>query len=142
VIKPFLPQKSAPALRRITNCGTPVSESQHGMPHPIPGFAETSIFDWLESATDATLDQLPFGVVALAQDGSVAGYNAAESALSGMTRERVLGRPFFTGVAPCTNNFMVAHRYETEPELDATIDYVFTFKIAPVSVPLRSTSRP
>jgi photoactive yellow protein len=112
------------------------------MSHPIPEFAETSLFDWLESAPDAALDQLPFGVVALAQDGSVACYNTAESALSGMTRDRVLGRPFFTGVAPCTNNFMVAHRYETEPELDATIDYVFTFKMAPVAVRLRMLKRP
>jgi hypothetical protein len=31
----------------------------------------------------------------------------------------------------------VAYRFETEPELDAIIDYVFTFRIKPVAVKLR-----
>jgi photoactive yellow protein len=54
----------------------------------------------------------------------------------------VIGRKFFTEVAPCTNNFMVAHRFETEPELDDVIDYVFTFRLAPLKVHLRLLKRP
>jgi photoactive yellow protein len=63
-------------------------------------------------------DALPFGVVAMVPDGTVTAYNTAEAALSGLTPSRVVGRNFFTSVAPCTNNFMVAHRFEAEPEID------------------------
>ena len=37
---------------------------------------------------------------------------------------------------------MVAHRFETEPEVDSTIDYVFTFRLAPTKVRLRLMKRP
>jgi photoactive yellow protein len=107
-----------------------------------PTFDDPAIFAWLEGASDHDLDNLAFGVVGLAPDGRVVAYNAAEAALSCLRPDRVLGAPFFTSVAPCTNNFMVAHRYETEPELDATIDYVFTFRIAPKRVRLRLLKRP
>ena len=107
-----------------------------------PAFDSEDLPGWLEIATNADLDDLPFGLVALNPDASVAWYNKAEARLSGLTPERMLGRPFFTSVAPCTNNFMVAHRFETEPELDAVIDYVFTFKLAPLKVRLRLMRRP
>jgi photoactive yellow protein len=71
------------------------------------------LFDWLEGASPADLELLTFGVVAMAPDGKVEHYNLAEAKISGLTPERVVGRHFFTAVAPCTNNFMVAHRFES-----------------------------
>jgi len=106
------------------------------------GFASEDLFGWLETATVEALDALPFGVIAMTADGTVARYNAAEGELSGLTPARVIGRNFFTSVAPCTNNFMVAHRFESEAEIDATIDYVFTFKMAPLKVRLRLLKGP
>ena len=49
------------------------------------------------------LDALPFGVIQLDEAGVVVGYNRAESALSGRDPAEVLGRNFFTEVAPCTS---------------------------------------
>jgi len=106
------------------------------------GFTAPDLFGLLDAATSETLDDLPFGVVALAPDFTVEQYNRAESKLSGLTPRRVIGRNFFTSVAPCTNNFMVAHRFTAEPELDAVIDYVFTFRLAPLKVRLRLLKRP
>jgi photoactive yellow protein len=100
-------------------------------------FTDTDLLDRLEAMDDAALDTLSFGLVAMAEDGTVTAYNLAESRLSGLTPANVIGRKFFTSVAPCTNNFLVAYRFETEPELDAIIDYVFTFRIKPVAVRLR-----
>jgi hypothetical protein len=37
---------------------------------------------------------------------------------------------------------MVAHRFETEPEIDSTIDYVFTFRLTLTKVRLRLMKRP
>jgi len=105
------------------------------------GFDAPGLLGWLETAAHAEVDGLPFGVVTMAHDGTVEHYNAAEAALTGLTPERVVGRNFFTSVAPCTNNFMVAHRFDTEAEIDATIDYVFTFRLAPMKVHLRLMKR-
>lgn len=110
-------------------------------PSAAPGFAQPDLMDWLETADDAALDRLDFGVIAMSQDGIVVAYNAAESRLAGLRAGRVLGRHFFTAVAPCTNNYLIAHRYETEAEIDATIDYVFTLRMNPTKVRLRLLKR-
>jgi photoactive yellow protein len=105
-------------------------------------FDSPDLLNRLETASADDLDRLPFGVIGMATDGTVESYNAAEAKLSGLTPERVVGRNFFTAVAPCTNNFMVAARFESEPALDATIEYVFTFRMAPLKVRLRLLRRP
>ncbi|MGB7976965.1 MAG: PAS domain-containing protein [Roseiarcus sp.] len=105
-------------------------------------FADPDLLNRLEAADDAALDTAPFGVVVMTEDGDVTSYNATESRLSGLTPARVVGRHFFSAVAPCTNNFMVAHRFETEPELDAILDYVFTLRMQPTTVRLRLLKQP
>lgn len=105
-------------------------------------FDTPDLLDRLETASPDDLDMLAFGVIGMAPDGTVESYNVAEGKLSGLTPARVIGRNFFTSVAPCTNNFMVAFRFESEPVIDATIDYVFTFRMAPQKVRLRLLRRP
>lgn len=105
-------------------------------------FDDELLYDELLTAPDEALDDADFGVIALDDDHRVVFYNRIESALSGLTPERVVGRLFFSEVAPCTNNFMVAYRFETEEQLDATIDYVFTLRMTPTPVRLRLLRRP
>jgi len=100
-------------------------------------FTDTDLLDRLDAMDDTSLDLLSFGLIAMSEDGTVTSYNRAESRLSGLTSSNVVGRDFFSSVAPCTNNFLVAHRFETEPALDAIIEYVFTLRIKPVGVKLR-----
>lgn len=102
-----------------------------------PSFADAELNDWFETATVEDLEILPFGVIGMTLDGMVIAYNKAEAALAGLTPSRVIGRHFFTSVAPCTNNYMVAQRFEGEAGLDAIIDYVFTLRMAPTPVRLR-----
>lgn len=68
--------------------------------------------------------------------GLVLRYNATELRYSGLGRERVLGRHFFTDVAPCCNNRRVAQRFEAAA-LDETIAYTFALRMKPVPVVLR-----
>ena len=96
----------------------------------------------LDATPNDTFDRVQFGVVGLSHDGEVLTYNRAESALSGLDPRRVIGRRFFTSVAPCTNNFLVAHRFGTETVLDEVVDYLFTFKMAPTPVRLRLIKYP
>ena len=95
----------------------------------------------LENATSAVLDSADFGVVRMNGDGAVLAYNTYESRLSGLSPEGVIGKNFFTEVAPCTNNFMVAERYQPSEALDATVNYVFTYKMKPTKVRLRLLKR-
>jgi photoactive yellow protein len=94
----------------------------------------------LHEMTAAELDALPFGVIQLDDEGRVLLYNKGESKISGISAERVLGRPFFTEVAPCTNNRLVRGRFEegvAMKDLDCSIDYTFTYKMRPTSVRIR-----
>ena len=91
----------------------------------------------LDAMSTQALDELEFGVVRMRNTGEVVAYNLWESKMAGLSKERVLARNFFSEVAPCTNNYMVAERFMNEPELDATLDYVFTLRMKPTAVKLR-----
>ncbi|MCM0043665.1 MAG: PAS domain-containing protein [Burkholderiaceae bacterium] len=100
----------------------------------------------LLSATDESLDQLSFGVIAIDAQGRVTRYNRYESQLSGLSPERVKGKHLFTGVAPCMNNPLISglirEAREAGDALDETIDYVLAFRIRPVAVKLRMLCEP
>jgi len=91
----------------------------------------------LAAMDGAVLDALPYGVVGLDSDTIVQTYNATESQSAGLSPGVVVGQPFFDAVAQCMNNFLVAQRFDDEPELDATIPYVLTLRMRPTRVRLR-----
>jgi len=96
---------------------------------------------WLDSASDAELDALSFGVVGIDVHGNVSRYNELEARMVGLVREHVLGRPFFGEVARCMDNSMVAHRIDSAvvagESLDVSFDYVFALRSRVVPVKLR-----
>ncbi len=107
-------------------------------PAPSAGSAlDTITVAQIETMGETALDALPFGVIGLDRGGVVVLYTAAESRYAGLPRETVLGRHFFTAVAPCMNNALVAARLEAEGDLDVVIDYVLTFRMRPTRVKVR-----
>lgn len=58
----------------------------------------------LDAMTDAEIDALPIGVIGLARDGSVTLFNRHEAALTGLSADHVIGRCFFTHIAPCNED--------------------------------------
>jgi photoactive yellow protein len=98
---------------------------------------ETVRLDDLEAMDAQERDALPFGVVGFAADTIVQVYNATETRMSGLDPATVVGVPFFDAVAQCMNNFMVAQRFEDEPELDDIVPYVLTLRMRPTKVRLR-----
>jgi photoactive yellow protein len=74
-----------------------------------PTLEEVQIISHLD---DAEFDVLPFGAIRLDDKGIVTRYNLTESRFSGRDPHRVLGRNFFTEVAPCTNVREFAGRFE------------------------------
>jgi len=100
-------------------------------------FSDLDIGAALEVADEASLDALDFGVIRMKLDGLVVGYNAWESRAAGLSPARVVGKNFFTEVAPCTNNYIVSGRFDEPVDLDALVPYVFTLRMRPTHVQLR-----
>ncbi len=98
---------------------------------------ETVTLSELQAMRSDVCDQLPFGVIGLDAVGITKVYNEPEARMAGLDPERVLGKSFFDAVAQCMNNFMVAQRFEGEPELDAVIPFVLTLRMRPTPVRLR-----
>jgi photoactive yellow protein len=87
--------------------------------------------------TETELDALPFGAIRLDKDGKVLTYNMTESKLTGRDPKRVIGRNFFTEVAPCTNVQTFAGRFHEgvrKGEMHVIFPYRFDFKMAPRDV--------
>lgn len=110
------------------------------------GRADSRLLAALEALDDGGLDRLGFGVIGFDAETRICRYNHHESRGTGLTPSDVLGHQLFTDIAQCMNNYLVAQRFEDasaagEP-LDATIDYVLTWRIKPCKVTLRMLSDP
>ena len=103
----------------------------------MPNSFETITLSDLEAASKDRLDGLSFGVIGLQPDTLADVYNETESRLSGVSPEQVLGAPFFDTIGQCMNNFMVAQRFEDEPDLDDIVPFVLTLRMRPTRVRLR-----
>ena len=94
----------------------------------------------VDGVTHSHLDSLPFGAIELDEEGRILRYNQTEAHISGRTAEDVVGRNFFTEVAPCTNVQEFAGRFRQgmkDRELDAVFPYLFDFRMAPTQVWVR-----
>ncbi len=69
---------------------------------PVAAQQEGLDFGAVSRLSDDAIDGLPFGLLTLDSAGRVIAYNDTESRMSGLPRDRVLGRDFFNDVAPCT----------------------------------------
>ncbi len=83
------------------------------------------------------LDSLPFGAIRLDKNGTILNFNMTESKLTGRDPKRVIGRNFFTEVAPCTNVQEFAGRFREgvgKGDLHIIFPYRFDFQMAPRDV--------
>lgn len=76
----------------------------------------------------ATLDLLPYGIIVVDETGTVLFYNAREEQIAGRRREDVLGRNFFSEVAPCAQVHEFYGRFrETMHRAGLVADFHFHF---------------
>lgn len=91
----------------------------------------------LSAMTREELDDLPFGAIRLSPYGTVLSYNEAEGRMTGRDPARVLGRNFFTDIAPCTDVREFRGRFvELAQESDKSMYHEFSFEF-PFETPLR-----
>ncbi len=103
----------------------------------LPPFNDTDVGDALATATDERLNNAPFGIIQLDDDGVVQFFNRYESNLSGVSPEEAEGCNFFTQVAPCTNNWLFRGRFRKgvrQDDLDETFTYTYTYEMEPTLV--------
>jgi photoactive yellow protein len=77
----------------------------------------------------AELDALPYGMIQLDAHGRILRYSQAETRLSGRAAADVVGRDFFTDVAPCTHVREFFGRFQ-QGVAAAQLDAVFNFRFA------------
>jgi len=65
-------------------------------------FGEDNIANVLARMKPAEIDQLPFGVVQVDENGKVLFYNETEGSIVGLSKEGMVGKNFFKDIAPCT----------------------------------------
>lgn len=100
-------------------------------------FENDTLAEDLRHASDEELNDAPFGIIQVDEEGTVEFFNQYEAELSGMDPEEVVGRNFFTEVAPCTNNRLFRGRFKKgvrRGELDETFTYTYTYKMRPTLV--------
>lgn len=82
-------------------CGTLIGQSEAEHSHGICRSCYRELRG-IPDLSEPELDGLPFGVIVLAEDGTILAYNLAEGELAGREPSAVIGRNFFTEIAPCT----------------------------------------
>jgi photoactive yellow protein len=88
----------------------------------------------IEHFGEAELDQLPLGAIRLDKDGKILSYNQTEAHLAGRKKENVVGKSFFTEVAPCTNVQDFAGKFREgvqKGSLHTVFPYVFDYEMEP-----------
>lgn len=91
----------------------------------------------VEKMEEGELNKLPFGAIRLDKNGTILSFNDYEAKLTGRDPKVVVGKNFFTDVAPCTNvqDFAGRFREGVQAEnLHAVFPYKFDFKMSPRDV--------
>lgn len=78
------------------------SALSHGICLPCMAAAAGDPIEDLSQVPPEVLDALPYGAIQLTGEGVITAYSRAESELSGLSPDRVIGKNFFRQVAPCT----------------------------------------
>jgi photoactive yellow protein len=91
------------------------------------------------------LNRLPFGAVLVDAGGRIMKYNNAEGEITGRKPEEVVGKNFFTDVAPCTRGHLFQGKFQegvAKGEVNTMFEYVFDHNMAPakVRVHMKSTA--
>ena len=87
----------------------------------------------LDRMSEAEIDALPFGVIALDDEGTILRFNLYESLLARLDRNQVLGRSFFNEIARCTRGPAFEGRFQAfvaEPSRRSAERFPFVFDFA------------
>lgn len=100
-------------------------------------FGKDDISNVLGSMAASDIDKLAFGAIQLDAAGKILQFNATEGNITGRDPKAVIGKNFFTEVAPCTNTPQFKGLFDEGVKagnLNKMIEYVFDYMMAPTKV--------
>ena len=100
-------------------------------------FGKSDIENVLNKLSSSDIDKLAFGAIQLDQAGKILQYNLTEGAITGRDPGAVLGKNFFTEVAPCTNTPLFKGAFDKgvkEGALSTIFEYTFDYNMKPTKV--------
>jgi photoactive yellow protein len=100
-------------------------------------FGKTDVENVLSKMNAAELNELAFGAIELDGAGRILKYNAVEGAITGRDPKTVVGKNFFTEVAPCTNRPAFKGVFDAgvkSGSLNTLFEYVFDHQMKPTKV--------
>lgn len=100
-------------------------------------FGANDMANILAKMTAKDIDNLAFGAIKLDKTGKILSYNKAEGDITGRKPEEVIGKNFFTEVAPCTNQHEFYGKFKEGVEsgnLNTLFEYTFDYQMTPTKV--------
>jgi len=82
-------------------------------------------------------DRMQFGIIELDFSGTIIAYNMGETKVSGRNAVDMIGKNFFTDMAPCTKTPEFYGRFKAgvaSGTISARFDYLFDFEMEPRAV--------
>ena len=100
-------------------------------------FGQADIDNVLKGKSASEIDKLAFGAIQLDAKGNVLQYNTAEGEITGRDPKSVVGKNFFTDVAPCTNRPAFKGEFDKgvrNGNLGVMFEYMFDYNMKPTKV--------
>lgn len=100
-------------------------------------FDQADIDNVLSELDSKEIDDLAFGAIQVDSAGKVLAYSKREGQLTGRDPADVIGKNFFSEVAPCTDSPEFYGRFKKgveDGELGVVFDYLFDYKMNPTRV--------
>ena len=100
-------------------------------------FGKDSLDNVLGTMSARDIDTLAFGAIQLDGKGTILLYNQAEGTITGRDPKAVIGKNFFTEVAPCTNTPAFKGTFDQgvrSGNLNTMFEYTFNYNMAPTKV--------
>jgi len=111
-------------------------------------FVKDDVLQKLQVSSPDEIDLLEFGVICVDDKGIIKIFNRHEGEKAGLDARSVIGKNFFTEIAPCTNNQIFYGSFKKgveERKMDLIFPYTFTYKMKPTPVKIhlyRGPARP
>lgn len=103
----------------------------------IVQFGSDDVENKLSSMSKEQFDDVAFGAIQLDEKGNILKYNAAEGDITGRDPDSVIGKNFFTQVAPCTNSPQFKGKFDEgvrNDNLNTMFEYTFDYEMKPTKV--------
>ena len=100
-------------------------------------FGQGDIENAMSKLGQNDVDKLAFGAIQLDDSGKILQYNAAEGAITGRDPKAVIGKNFFTDVAPCTKTPQFYGRFQEgvkSKNLNVMFEYTFDYNMKATKV--------